>query len=298
MSAAPWPARALVEGLYFQALQRAPSLTGPLCAAVARTVAALPPSRGVLRRNARLALGEQASAASVQDTAMAMSRSMQLGIAETLQSQACSAEELAARVVRFAGVEAYHQARSHTRGMVIAGIHMGAFEPCLALLRRYEKRVHVLFQPDPVPTFERARSRMRRAIGVVEHSASDGLAAWCGLRDALHANEVVVLHADRVMPGQQGHRMPFLGCAQALLPTGPVRLALSCGSAMVPTHCVRARDGLEVHMGEPIVGEPANLRGHEVADHAAQRALVAAMERAIRLHPQQWMAFWPVEAAA
>jgi lauroyl/myristoyl acyltransferase len=174
---------------------------------------------------------------------------------------------------------------------------MGAFEPSIALLRKFESRIHVLFHPDPLPRFERARSALRQSLGIIEHAVSDGVSAWAALQDALRANEVVVLHADRVMPMQQGSRIPFLGAHDTVLPTGAARLALACGAPIVPTFCYRHGHELEVEMMAPIYCEVESLRSSEVASHPAQLALVAALETAIRKHPSQWMAFMQVREA-
>lgn len=288
-----WPQRVLVDQLYYGSMVRFPWLAPSLSVAVARGLGALPRSIAVtVAENARLALGPTASDAQVRLTVDAILRGMQDSIRDTLLSDREDVDSLRARVAGFRGQEGYYRARARGGGLLLASIHMGAFEPCLALLRKYERRVHVLFQPDPMPRFERARSRLRRSVGVIEHRLSDGLDAWIALRDALEAGETVVMHADRVMKQQQGARMPFLGLGDALLPTGPVRLALGCGASILPTYCRTEGGGLFVEMDEPIWHGREMLRNSEVSTHPAQRCLVASMERAIRACPEQWMAFW------
>ncbi len=286
------PARLVINDVYYALLEQFPRAAGPMGRCVARGLMhAVPAWRRTLRANARLALGPGATEQAVHRTAAQMLACMQVAIAEVLHGQHQTRDELAARVTRFSGQEAYHRARSASRGMVVASAHMGAYEPCLALLRKFEPRIHVLYHPDPMPRFERARSRLRRSIGVIEHRVDAGVAAWAALQEALAAGEVVVLHADRTMSRQGGARVPFLGAPNALLPTGPARLAVACGSALVPTFCYRVGAELEVEMMEPILSEPESLRSAEVAGHPAQLALVGALERAVRAHPEQWMAF-------
>lgn len=289
------PARLVIDHLYFGAICSIPALAPAMGRAVAiGGMAAVPAWRRALRANARLALGPQASESEVRAVAAGMLLNMQRSIADILLSEGISADALAARVKRFSGQEQYHAAHDLGRGVVVASAHMGAFEPSIALLRKFEPRIHVLFHPDPMPRFERARSALRQSLGVIEHAVSDGVSAWAALQDALRANEVVVLHADRVMPMQQGSRIPFLGASDAVLPTGAVRLALGCGAPIVPTFCYRNGDDLEVEMMAPIYCELESLRSTEVACHPAQQALVAALEIAIRKHPSQWMAFMQI----
>lgn len=293
------PARVVINDIYYAAMERFPRAAAPIGRTVARGLMfGVPPWRRALRANARLALGPGASEREVHRVAACMLANMQVAIADVLHSQYESPDALAKRVTRFSGQEAYFTARVQCQGMIVASAHMGSFEPCLAMLRKFEPRVHVLYQPDPMPRFERARARLRRTLGVVEHRADEGVAAWAALHEALMANEVVVLHGDRTMPFQRGSRMHFLGSSRAVLPTGPIRLALACGAAVVPSFCYRHADGLEVEMAEPILCRTQALRAAEVATHPAQRALNAAMERAIRAHAEQWMVFAPIEEAA
>ncbi len=296
--AAYHPARMLIDQMYFGTIQALPMLAPLMGRAVAiGGMAAVPFWRRTLRENARLALGPQAAEAEVRAVATEMLLNMQRSIAEILLSEGVTVDALAARVSRFSGQEQYHAARDRGRGLVVASAHMGAFEPSIALLRKFESRIHVLFHPDPLPRFERARSALRQSLGIIEHAVSDGVSAWAALQDALRANEVVVLHADRVMPMQQGSRIPFLGAHDTMLPTGAARLALACGAPIVPTFCYRHGHELEVEMMAPIYCEVESLRSSEVASHPAQLALVAALETAIRKHPSQWMAFMQVREA-
>jgi lauroyl/myristoyl acyltransferase len=284
--------RMLIDGVYYRLLEDCPPLR-PLArgAAQAGAFALAAGWRRNLLANAGLALGPGATRAARTRCAYRMLGAMQRFIGEVLASRRASADELRARVTRFEGTAEYIEARKLGRGVVIAGIHMGSFEPALAMLRGLEKRVHVLYHPDAMPRFERARSELRARLGVVEHRVSEGLAAWSGLLDALKADEAVVIHADRTMPGQLGVRMPLLGLADAELPPGPLRLASTIGSPIVPTFCARVQGGLHIWADGWIETRAERLTAAEVATHPAQLALVAAMERAIRRYPDQWMAF-------
>lgn len=286
------PSMLLVDGLYYGSIRSMPWLAPSICDGVARGVRRLSPAmRRILEENARLALGPEATEARVADVAFGMLRAMQRSIAEVLLSQRFTVDELAARVIRYWGQEGYQEARRGGRGMLVVSAHMGAFEPSLAWLRRFESRVHVLFHRDPMPSFERARRRLRETLGVIEHPVAEGVQAWAALREALLADEVVVLHGDRTMPFQRGSNIPFLGAEDTVLPTGPVRLALACGSPIVPTFCYRADDGLEIEMMAPVTHAAESLRADEVAKHPSQAAVIAAIELAIRNHPDQWLAF-------
>jgi KDO2-lipid IV(A) lauroyltransferase len=124
-------------------------------------------------------------------------------------------------------------------------------------------------------------------MGIVEAPIDDGLAMWLGLRDALNRNEVVLVHGDRLMPGQRGVRMEFLG-RPALLPSGPVRLAIASGAPIVPLFAPRDPDGrVRILLEKPILVDPHAALIDVV--HPAMRELANAMERIIRRYPDQWI---------
>ena len=284
--------RFITDDVYYRLLQIFPACAPALgmCAQTASFIC-VRSWRNRLIENAALALGPLSSRAERVRCAYAMLGSMQLLIADVLASQNFSAAQLCARVTQLDRTSEYHAARALGRGVIITGIHMGAFEPALAILCQHERRVHVLFQPDPKPRFEHARQQMRQRLGVVEHHITNGVAAWGELLEALKADEAVVLHGDFVLPGQRGVCMPFLGDSKVHLPSGPVRLSAASGAPIIPTFCARAANGFRVWSDGFIRAPCEPVAVHEAAKHPAQLALVAAMERAIRAHPEQWMAF-------
>src|SRR5205823_1576482 len=104
---------------------------------------------------------------------------------------------------------------------------------------------------DAFPAFERIRGDMRRELGVEEAAIDDGLPTLMRLRDALLANEVVVMQGDRAMPGQRSQSVPFLH-GRLRMPIGPVKLARLTGSPIVPVFVLRgARGRFRIHLGEP-----------------------------------------------
>jgi len=285
-------ARMLMDGCYYRLLESVPPLRWPACkVAQCLSFAGASSWRKSLTFNAGLALGPKSSQLERTRCAFQMMGSMQRFIAEVFASRNERPEALRARVTRFEGTASYLEARSLRRGVVLAGIHMGPFEPALATLCGIERRVHVLFQTDSMPRFERARSGLRARLGVVEHHLSDGVGAWSALLDALRNDEAVLVLGDRVMPGQAGVEMKFLGFDRAVLPAGVLRLAASHGTPIVPTYSVREANGIRVWSDPYIPTSIERLTASAVATHPAQHALIASMERAIRAHPAQWMAF-------
>ena len=180
----------------------------------------------------------------------------------------------------------YHNIRAQKRGAIVVTAHMGSFEVGLAALRQTEEKVHVVFRRDPADRFDQIRQLLRQRLGVIEAPVQEGWGLWMRLRDALLANEVVVLQGDRVMPGQKGQRVPFLN-HHIMLPTGPVKLAQASGAPLVPIFSLRQPDG-RIRI---VVEEPIEVAAHDEVDPMDKLARV--LEKHVREHPEQWLMFHP-----
>ena len=161
---------------------------------------------------------------------------------------------------------------------------MGSFEVAVAALLEHEKRIHVVFKRD-IGRFERIRQTLRQRLGVVEQPVDDGWGIWMRLRDALRDDDVVAIQGDRVMPGQKGRRMPFLG-GHLLLPTGPVKLATASGAPIIPVFSVRTASGrVRLFIEDPIiVGDDTDYAMEQIA---------AVIARYVATYPEQWLVLHP-----
>ena len=279
---------------FFRAAERAPRVVlaarGPLCLGTFWTSAFI--RRGT-RANARRLLGPDASSAQVDALARRTLSSFYLACCDVGRSFSATREQLFARVQGAEGDEHFQAARAAGRGVIVVTAHMGSFEVGLAALRHRERgRIHVVFRRDPFERFERLRSGLRRRLGVDEAPVDDGWTVWLRLRDALLADEVIVLQGDRVMPGQRGEAVPFLG-GRILLPAGPVKMALATGAPIVPIFSVRAEDGSVRLFVEPAIHVE---RGPDVASPGPHPALLQwarVLERYVRTYPDQWLMFQP-----
>lgn len=196
-------------------------------------------------------------------------------------------EQIRARIAVVEGDEHYRAARALKRGAIVVTAHMGSFEVGVAALRQYEPKIHIVFQRDAMSRFEQIRTELRRKLGVIEAPIDDGWSIWLKLRDALLADEVVLIQGDRVMPGQKGERVEFLG-HHILLPTGPARLALATGSPILPIFSIRQPDG-RIRL---VVEEAIEVRNGEVEQ--AMNAYARALAKHVAAHPQQWLRLQPV----
>jgi len=248
----------------------------------------LPNRRRTLRETARVLLGSRPSPREIDSHGRRVLLHLQDFIADVATIDRRPIEALASRVKRFDGLDHLLAALRSGRGAILASAHLGSFESAVAALRRASSvPVHVLFARDRIRAFDRARTLARRHLGVVEHPVEGGVDAWLALRDALARGELVAILADRVMPGQRGATISFFERASAL-PAGPVRLAAISGAPIVPTFMIPGSDGASTLRFEaPIEVDDATRAIDD--SHPGQRALVRAMERAIRAAPDQWL---------
>ncbi|MBC7835819.1 MAG: lysophospholipid acyltransferase family protein [Phycisphaerales bacterium] len=203
------------------------------------------------------------------------------------QSSRESVDQLLARIERVEGEGAYRSLRIQGRGTVLVTAHMGSFEVGLAALKRVEQRVHVVYKRDVTRTFESMRAKMRQTLGIIEAPIDGGLSTWMSLRDALLNGDVVVMQADRAMPGQKSAVVPFLH-GHLRIPTGAVRLARLTGSPIVPVCTVRLASGrFAIHLHPAI--EPGRSGDIPDSNDPTVLAVGKAIESMVATNPTQWL---------
>ncbi len=201
-------------------------------------------------------------------------------------------QQMIASVEEIVGRDRYARARALRRGAIIITAHLGSFEIGTAALRQMEPKVHVVFHRDSRPLFETMRSRLHDRLGLIEAPVEKGLEMWMSLRDALARDEVVMLQADRVMPGQTGHRVEFLG-GHVLLPPGPIKLAAATGSPLIPVFTLRAGPGrVRVVVEEPIFCDRVRIGG-DASTPPELLAVARVLEKYVRAYPEQWLMLQP-----
>jgi len=293
LGGSPMPERAgrrfWIGSLMLWGVERVPAVMGflrPFLTGVAwRTV---PWLRQNLLMNAARLLGAHSSFGQ----RAALARSVLLNnydfVCDLGRSRRLSDRQLLDRIDTVDGLDRYTSARALKRGALLVTAHLGSFETGVVALRQHEPRVHVVFRRDSLARFERLRAEQRRRFGVCEAALDDGFDIWVQLRDALHRNEVVLMQGDRVMPGQKGVRVPFMG-GHMMMPAGPVKLALASGAPVIPIFAPRtAKDRFKIILEQPILVEVSPGASTEV--HPALLQLAAVIERYVKAYPDQWLA--------
>lgn len=247
--------------------------------------------------NAARLLGPQSSSAERVRLAKAVLRSFYFFCYDVGRCSHFGRDELLKRIESTDGEAHYDAARAAGKGAIVVTAHMGSFEVGLAALTAREaargKRVHVVFRRDDHDRFDRQRSALRDRLGAVEAPVNDGWPVWLRLRDALANDEVVVMQADRVMPGQKGVRVPLLG-GHVELPTGPVRLAQLSGAPIIPVFTVRRPDGrIRLFVEPAITVGPDDATSGRNDTHPAVLRTAAVLEKYLAAYPDQWLMFQP-----
>lgn len=197
-----------------------------------------------------------------------------------------SDEALLEQIESIEGLDRYDRTRAAGGGLILATAHLGVFETAMLPLTSRETRVHVVFKRDALPVFEQLRSRWHERVGVVEAPVDDGPSIWPGLRTALRNDEVVLMQCDRVLPGQKGVVVPFLG-GRMEFPTGPVRLALLSGAALMPVFALRLPSGgVRIVLEEPLLIGAGSAPSDDPVPFVRQLATI--VERQVREHLEQW----------
>jgi len=235
--------------------------------------------------NMRRILGDDCSPQERQRAARRSVGSFYDFVYDVGRSSCQSREQIAARITSVEGRAHYDRAREMKQGAIVATAHMGSFEVGMASLLQLEKHVHVVFHRDGATLFESTRAQLRRRLGVAEVPVDEGVHIWLQLRDALLADEVVAIQADRIMPGQKGVCVPFLG-GHMMLPSGPVKLAMATGSPIVPIFTLREPGGgIRIAIEEPIIVQA----GDPEAFAPAMAKLAASLAKYVKAYPDQWL---------
>ena len=263
----------------------APGLTRGLRPLVARGAYRCSPAiRNAIAGNARRIFGPEVSPQEIQAFGRGVVENFFDFVCDIGLSLRLTKQQLSGRIESIVGHEHYLAARAARRGAIIATAHMGSFEAGAAALLKHERAMHVVFKRDR-SRFEQVRSALRAKLGVIEAPIDDGWGVWMRLRDALARDEVVMIQADRVMPGQKGCRVPFLH-GHLLLPTGAVKLSLASGGApIVPVFALRTEDGrIRIHVEPAIAVEPSGE-----FPHPALLQFGRILEQYVRAYPRQWL---------
>jgi KDO2-lipid IV(A) lauroyltransferase len=194
------------------------------------------------------------------------------------------------RLVRgFEGKEHIDGAMARGKGTLILTAHLGNWEMGGIFLSLMGYSLTVITAPDVEERLHEFRVRLRQEQRIKVVTLDDTLASSLAVLKALQANELVALLGDRDLFGK-GIPVNFFG-QRVFFPIGPALLAYLSEASLIPTFVLIDQDDKYRCLAEPpIVLQKTGNRDRDLAENTQR--IAAALEKFIRLYPDQWYTFY------
>ena len=184
------------------------------------------------------------------------------------------------------GEENLRQALARGRGVLAIGGHIGCWELLGACLSGKGYRVSVIARKLSNETLNRMLIELRRRHGV--ESFHRGNTAVAGYR-TLKRGEILGMLVDQNI-NTDGFMVPFFG-RSAWTPSGPAVFALRSEAAVVPMAIHMLPAGTHQITILPEIEHPPEELPWEERQALLTKDMAAAVEKFVRLYPQQWVWF-------
>ena len=190
--------------------------------------------------------------------------------------------------LRIAEPELFQEILACERPIVAATAHLGAWELLASMLGELHEEPRprvVVVRRYPNPAVQAFISSRREARGAT--MAGHRTVAATVLR-ALRKKGIVAFLVDHNAPRSEALFLPFLG-EEAAVNMGPALLAVRAEALIWPVFLLREGDDYVLHLQPPL--DTAALTGNRAQKvSAAASFYTEAVEKAVRLMPEQW--FW------
>jgi KDO2-lipid IV(A) lauroyltransferase len=192
--------------------------------------------------------------------------------------------------INLRGQENYEAVSSKKNGIIFLTAHMGNWEIGGIKLAALGRGINVVYSPDTSSLLELQRSFVRRTEGVKELPLRKGSFSSLKLLRVLQDGEAIALQGDR-MTFDSGVKVKFFG-ADALLPKGPVKLALVSDSIILPVFMpITGFKSYDIIMERPIVMEKTGDPAKDLETNLSK--IIKIFEQYIGRYPTQWYTFMP-----
>lgn len=232
--------------------------------------------------NLRQVFGDEWSHERIHQTAREVFRHIGMNLMEFLRFPGMTRERIT-QVVRVEGEEHAREALAHGKGILAVTSHFGNFELFAAAFAQKGYPLSVIARDADDDATNDLINRLREGKGY--HVLPRSNAARRSIA-ALRRNEVL-----GVLPDQndtKGIFVPFFGRAAATA-TGPAVMALYTGATILPAFIHREPDNTHVVKIYPPISY-TKTGNHDADVRCLTTDINAAIEHAIREHPEQW--FW------
>ncbi len=181
------------------------------------------------------------------------------------------------------------------KGVIVVSGHLG--NPELGAQGMLPRGVKVFALTEPLRP-----ARLSRLVDSLRACKGHSVApvGFAGVRRAiqtLRQGGVVALMGDRDIEGPKAS-LPFFG-EEALIPTGPIEVALRTGATVIPSFCIRTKQGgIDAYLEEPLEMERTGDMERDARTNTLR--FLSRLERHLRDHPDQWVvleSIWDRETA-
>ena len=180
-------------------------------------------------------------------------------------------------------LECLRRLRDRGRGLLLVTGHIGVWEGCPRVASALGEPLAIVVRPLPGPALEAAVRDVRRCAG--QRLIDQRGALWPVVR-ALRRGELVGVLADEDV-SERPIFAPFLGTPAATTPA-PAFLQRLTGAPIAVVACHRvARGRLRLRVWDVIESQPTGDREKDL--ERVTRRMNAALSRAIRAEPAQWL---------
>ena len=272
------------------------ALTGPLPPQIGYRLATraggllyvlAPQLRRVLAHNIGHVVGADADSEQVQALARQACVNIAKGHYDLFRVSRLTNEEILG-MTRIEGREHLDQALAQGKGVIVTSAHFGNVDIVGQLPLVYGIPMSAAAYHVQQERLFRYLLKLRQSHGLRLIPSDEPM---IGLFRALKRGEMIALPCDRDV-ADHGQVVNFFG-SPARLPDGPVRVALRTGAALVPAFVLRLPgDSFLVQIEPPL--ELSHTEDQEADVTAGMKIVVAAMERHLSQHPEQWLVAAPV----
>jgi KDO2-lipid IV(A) lauroyltransferase len=189
------------------------------------------------------------------------------------------------RIAVYDGLDNYLAARDRGKGVLFLTAHLGGWEIGSFVHSLHGHWLNIVARRLDNPLLERWVLRLRSLHGNKIHDKDEYAR---GLLAAMRHGETVGALMDTNMTPPQGVFVNFFGLP-ACTAAGIARVAMHTGAAVVPAFTIwdEALDKYRIRF-EPAI--PTVCSGDDEADVVANtQSYTAAIEQAVRAHPEQWL---------
>lgn len=170
------------------------------------------------------------------------------------------------------------------KGVIVISGHLG--NPELGAQGMLPRGVKVFALTEPLKP-----ARLSRLVDSLRACKGHSVApvGFAGVRRAiqtLRQGGVVALMGDRDIEGPKAS-LPFFG-EEAMIPTGPIEVALRTGATVIPSFCLRTEQGgIDAYLEEPLDLDRTGDMEKDIRTNTLR--FLARLEHRLREHPDQWV---------